>query len=139
MTRFRFNPLTAEFDLVEKIENSTGVAQEFIVDASSNVGDVVKESLTIDGKAEVATDNTSINRAIGVIIEKLTLTTAVVKTLGEVDGFSGLTKGLEVFLSTGGSFTSTPPATGYVQIMGFATSATKVYLEPGNFRAKRTP
>lgn len=139
MARFRFNPLTSEFDLVEKIENSTGVAQEFDVDAGSVVGDIVKESLTIDNKAEVATNNTSTNRAIGVIIEKVTLTTAIVKTLGQVDGYSGLTKGLEVFLSPTGTFTSTPPTTGYVQIMGFAISATQVYLEPGNFRAKRTP
>lgn len=139
MAKFRFNPLTGEFDLVEPKDDAFGISLEFDTDASTAIGDIVKESLTVDNKVETSIDNTSDNRAIGVVIDKPSITTALVKVLGQVDGFSGLTKGREIFLHTTGGITSVPPLTGYVQLMGYATSATEIFLEPGNTRMKRTP
>jgi len=138
VNKVKFDPLCGKLETVpDSVSTSEGVVKEFEC-TSGNVGDVVHHSATTDNKVEASTNNTDDQRSIGVIIEK-NGTTAKVKILGYVSGFSGLTRGAEVFLSTSGTLTSTPPTTGYVQIMGYATSTTEVCLEPGNFRAKRYP
>lgn len=138
--RLRLNPATGELDLVVNPESFTTVPRvvdTYICDSGANIGDLVFESLTTDNYVEVAVDNESIAPVIGVIISKPSSTQAEVLFLGKVGGFSGLTKGQNVFVSVSGGLTSTLVSTGYHQVMGYATSATEVFIRPQLMRVKR--
>lgn len=138
--KLRLNPacgkleLTSDPDVSDKAKK---VIEVYSCDSGANVGDVVHESLTTDNYVEVSTNNTDIAPSVGVIISKPTATTAEVLHMGKVSGFSGLTKGKKVFLSTLGTISSVVATTGYLQCMGYALSASEVYIKPSMERVKR--
>jgi hypothetical protein len=82
-------------------------------------------------------DNTPDYPTIGVVIAKPSTTTCRVALYGEIAMFTGLTQADYVFLSTTGTATSVPPTTDYVQILGYATTPTKMILNPQILRARR--
>ncbi len=93
-------------------------ANDFVVVTTTNTVAKVPDNLT-----------TTMPRGIfGVCSNKPTATTADVIFIGRVSGFSGLTVGLPVFVSTTGTATHTAPTTGMVQQIGFATSATEIFV-----------
>jgi hypothetical protein len=136
--KFWFNPLTAKFEVKEQVvANSNDVVVVRNCDASVAIGDFVSESLTVANKVETLTNNTSIAPCIGVVEAKPTATTCVVKQIGLQPGFGGLIQGKHIFLSTAGTATNTPPATGYLQILGVATSTTEILINVQILRIKR--
>ena len=106
-------------------------------DISAIVGDLVMESSTSVNTVDVASDNTDLRPVFGIIIEKVDSTTAKILLIGTISGFSGLTKGNQIFLSITGSITSTPPITGYLQSLGVAKESTEVDFNPKMQRVKR--
>lgn len=140
-----FNPITARFE----------VKQEFDITSVPPIAPVVWEEETFDCDVGVAVgdfvyidpinantvikniDNTPDQPTIGIVINKPTTTTCRVAFSAEITGFSGLTQGQQVFLSTSGSLTSVPPTTNYVQMLGYALSPSKIKLEPYILRARR--
>lgn len=73
--------------------------------------------------------------AVGVIINKLTDTTCLVQWLGETPSiFTGLSPGEIYFLGADGRISEYPPRpvdrNVFVQIVGIATSPTKIYVRP---------
>lgn len=56
-------------------------------------------------------------------------TTATIRTFGEVSGLSGLTPGSLLFATTTGHVSHTAPATGFVQIVGHAVTATRIIID----------
>jgi len=111
-------------------------------DASNAVGDCVYPTGTrVSGKLQVALadprDATK-SPAFGVIVEKLTSTTCVVRTRGELDGvYSGLSIGAMVWLDLNGLLTQNNATivalSGgevIVQSMGIATDVDLVQLRP---------
>lgn len=102
---------------------------------SCDAGVVVLDTVYIDtgGDADRA-DATSISTApcIGFVVSKPTATTCVVRSVGTLGGFSGLTAGALVFLDTSvGGHTQTPPSASgnVVQIIGVAISATVIRIQ----------
>lgn len=85
----------------------------------------------VTGAANYA-DNTDIataGRAIGMTQGAAVLGATVnIVTVGELDGFSGLTINNPVYLSTNGTTTQVLPITGYIQRIGVAISATKILI-----------
>lgn len=65
---------------------------------------------------------------LGICTSKPSSTTANVLTMGIVSGYSSLTVGAPVFVSTAGVLTQTVPSTGVVQQIGFAKSATSIFV-----------
>lgn len=106
----------------------------FDCEATAAIGDIVYQDALNDTKALVNTDNTETQPSIGVIIGKPTTTTCQVLVLGIENGFSGLSIGNKIFLDTDGTPTSTKPATGYIQTLGIAVSATQIYFSPNATR-----
>lgn len=136
--RYLINPFTGELDAYR----DTVTKSRFVVEtrdclASASVGDLVMESETLVNRVDVATDNTDIRPIFAVIIEKTSATECVILLLGQMSGFSGLTKGRKVFLSTSGGITSTPPTTGYLQSLGVAKEDSIVDFRPNMQRVRR--
>jgi hypothetical protein len=83
-----------------------------------------------------AADNSDISTAPckGIILAKGAVAVATVLYAGEMDGFSGLTPGQDVFLGTSGALIqsgSLPSAPGsIIQKVGSATSPTKILFFP---------
>lgn len=99
-------------------------------DASLNVGDLVYIDPSTANKVLKATGNTAVNQVIGVVDTKPQATIAEVMLLGVRTGYTGLTVGSKVFLSTSGTVTSTKPSTGHIHVLGFATDTTDVMFIP---------
>jgi len=136
----KLNPATGELETVLNPEEVVSVKKIEITrncDAGLSIGDFVFESLSIDNYVEKAVDNTSIAPVIGIVISKPTSTSATIVVLGLVGGFSGLTKGKNVFLSTLGEATNVLVTSGYHQVLGYAESATEVFIRPQLMRVKR--
>lgn len=138
MAQFRYNPLTGFLDLTSApapgSQSATRVVLQFNCDVSAAVGDVVYQDSLNDQKVIVAVDNTSVQPAIGVIINKIDPTTCEVLILGLYEGFSGLTIGRAVFLSTSGGISSLDPATGYSHKLGVAVAPDTVFFTPTTTR-----
>lgn len=58
-------------------------------------------------------------------------TSVHVRVSGEVDGFAGLIPNAPVYVGPLGALTQIPPLTGFVLRVGFARTATKLFIEPG--------
>lgn len=116
-------------------------AKELVItlscDAGVLVGDFVYESETIDEHVHRATSNLHVPEIIGRVKSKPNATTAKILVVGVSEGFTGLTRGKRLFLGTTGEPTNTPPATGYVQVIGVCLSDTKALIMPNNVRVKR--
>ncbi|MEO5348881.1 MAG: hypothetical protein H7836_04470 [Magnetococcus sp. YQC-3] len=67
---------------------------------------------------------------VGIAYAKPTLTTVNILLTGKVSGLFGLTQGLPLFISSLGDFTHSNPATGNVQMLGFAISTTEIAFRP---------
>ena len=75
------------------------------------------------------TDLATIGKVIGLTIGAVTsgLPVSIVAN-GELDGFSGLEINAPIYLSVNGTTTQALPATGYLQKLGIAISATKILI-----------
>lgn len=120
--------------LAQNAQTAARVAVSFQCEIAAAVGDLVRHSSTTAEKVEVLTSNTHIAQCIGVILEKPQTQIARVLLIGSMGGFSGLTIGAKVFLSTSGTPTTTKPTTGYLQILGVATDTDTVLFIPNNIR-----
>lgn len=139
--KYIFNPFTAEFDAIQTKGN---ISSKTITDTrnclvSVVVGDLVMESDIITNGVDTTTDNTELRPTIGIVIKKLTTTTCEVLFFGTISGFSGLSKGMKVFLNTDGTVTSTAVTTGYLQCLGTARDPDTIDFSPQLNRVKRTP
>jgi hypothetical protein len=133
----RYNPFTGLLDLVSAPTTNiqaTRVVLEFDCAVSAAVGDIVYQDSLNDSAVIVTSDNTSVQPAIGVIITKLTVTRCEVLILGIYTGFSGLTIGRSVFLSSTGGITSTDPTSGYSHKLGVAVAPDTVFFSPTTTR-----
>ncbi|NJO65527.1 MAG: hypothetical protein HC836_47765 [Richelia sp. RM2_1_2] len=144
--KIRFNALYARFEIKQEIDTSPAVPPialnvweelPFNCAPTDAIGDFVYIDPINADTVIKNTDNTPNQPTIGIIIAKPTTTTCRVALNAEITGFSGLTQGQQVFLSTGGGLTSVPPATAYVQMLGYALSPTRIKLEPYILRARR--
>lgn len=140
-----FNPTSARFEVKQEFEGTSVppiapiVWEEMIFNCLSTVGvgdfvyvDPVNADTVIEN-----VDNIPHFPTIGIVIAKPSATTCRVAIDAVITGFSGLVQGRQVFLSTIGGLTSTPPSTNYVQMLGYALSATKIRLHPEIVRARR--
>ena len=124
--------------LARKAETAKEVVIPFDCESSSATLDLVRLDPTTANKVLTLTSNTTIEHCIGVIKEKPSPTTANVLVLGRIDGFSGLDEAKKVFLSTSGTITQAVPTTGYVHILGHATSTDEILFIPNNIRVLRS-
>ena len=111
---------------------SPKLSETFTTDVGTLPGNLVRVSGT-DTVTKIS-DNYSTtipNGVFGIVWTKPTTTTAKVIFIGIMDGFSGFTPGLSLFVSTAGTPTHTPPATGMVQQIGFAISTNRLFLQLG--------
>lgn len=107
----------------------------FDCEATAAIGDLVYQDSVVQNKVIVCTDNTTLEPAIGVIIEKPTSTTCNVLVLGLYDGYAGLTIGDKVFLDTDGTVTTgTKPTSGYVQNLGQVVAPDTIFFLPNTTR-----
>lgn len=103
-----------------------------IFDTSSSTA--IRDLVKITGPNFVTTivDNSSTEipwGILGVVLSKPTPTTAEVVIGGRVGGFSGLTAGSAIFVSPTGTVTHSVPATGTVQMIGFATNSDEIIVD----------
>lgn len=100
---------------------------------NTDVGTLATHLLRVNGDNTVTqiTDNASgtiPNGVFGVGLSKPSALQIDVVFTGIVGGYSGFTIGSPLFISTLGVPTHTPPATGMVQQIGFAVSATELFV-----------
>jgi hypothetical protein len=133
--QYVLNPFTGEFDAIRKPQSAVAATQApkliatFNTDVGTDVGDFVK----VNGNNSVTaiTDNSAAeipNGIFGICYSKPSSLIAEVLFVGIMAGFSGLTTGQAVFLDTFGLATQTAPSTGMSQQIGFAVSATEVFI-----------
>lgn len=137
MSRITFNPFTGTFDFVGKNTSSGGgvatQAPKLIVRYDSDAGTLQTNFVKVNGDNSVTkiVDNSSgeiPNGIFGVCFAKPTAILADVLFIGVLGGYSGLSIGQPVFVSTAGGPTHTPPTTGMVQQIGFAISSTEIFF-----------
>lgn len=111
---------------------SPKLVETFNTDVGTIPGSLVKISGT--NTVTKISDNLSTtipNGVFGIVWTKPSSTTAKVIFLGIMDGFSGFTAGLPLFVSPLGVPTHTPPPSGMVQQIGFAISSNRLFLNLG--------
>ncbi len=131
-----FNPLTGLLEpnaaAFEETEFALKVAENFNVVEPASVGDLVVASATLPETVEPVSNNLFDNTVFGVIIEKLGVGSAKVLISGKLSGslyqLAGLQTGKTVFVSESGKMTTTPPATGHLQVMGVALKSDTMFL-----------
>jgi len=101
---------------------------------SIQLRDMVAQSTTAN-KVILASANNILTEALGCVYSKPTTTTALVRSLGEVKGFAGLTPRDRIFLSTvpgeyliNPDFNPIPPEYKIIQELGVAVSATTIVV-----------
>lgn len=129
----RFNPFTGTFDWVNVATGGDGQVVSPEGELDNPTFDFPRTLIYSSGVGEVRTaDYTSISSApaIGVIVRKPAVSKATVLFYGELDGFSGLTAGADLFLGPAGTLVGVaglPTTPGYVvQKVGRALTATTV-------------
>lgn len=111
---------------------SPKLAETFNTDAGTLPGNLVK--VTATNTVTKISDNlvtTIPNGVFGMAWTKPSATNVKVLFLGIMDGFTGFTPGLPLFVSPAGVPTHTAPSTGTVQQIGFAISPTQVFVQLG--------
>lgn len=101
----------------------------FATDAGTVAGDLVR--INAANTVTKITDNltaTIPNGIFGVGLSKPSSLQIEIMFLGVVGGYSGLTTGGAVFISTAGTPTQTPPASGMLQQIGFAISSAQIMV-----------
>lgn len=106
------------------------LVKTFNTDATTLAGHLLK----INGNNSVTkiTDNLSTtipNGVFGIGLSKPSLLQIDVTFIGIVPLYSGLTIGVPYFIHTDGTPTTTPPASGMVQQIGFAVSTTELFIQ----------
>lgn len=107
------------------------VVKTFTTDAGTLAGHLVR--VNADNTVTRITANSyglMPHGIFGVVLSKPGTLVARVAFMGIVSGYSGFTAGLPLFVSTSGTPTHTAPATGMVQRIGFAVSATEMWVSP---------
>ena len=122
--------------LARNADTARKIIIRFQCDTSANVGDFVYQDPSNDTKVLVNSDNNQTSPTIGVIDSKPDTQIAEVLVLGVKAGFSGLSRGGKVFLSSSGTATNTKPVNGYVHILGVATSSSEMLVIPNSIRTK---
>lgn len=129
---YRYNPFTGNLDYVNSGASTSAPKLTALFDCDIGVaeGDLV----VVNGANTITNimDNTisSIpNGIFGVVYQKPTTTSAYVMFLGIKDGYSGLTVGSALYISTLGEPTHTVPLTGIVQQIGFAVSSSSFFVQ----------
>lgn len=122
--------------LARNAETARKVILRFQCESSANVGDLVYQDTSNDAKVLVNTNNSLVQQTIGIIDSKPDAQLAEVMILGVKSGYSGLTRGGRVFLSTSGSVTTTMPTSGYLHNIGVAISESDILFIPNNIRTK---
>jgi hypothetical protein len=130
--KFWFNPLTARFEVKDSTVSGNSNVIVLNCDSSLVVGDLVIHSLVSPNSVEKCINNTSISPCIGIVESKPTPTTCIVMQFGVHNGFGGLTQGKHVFVDVTGI-----PTTGYLQVIGVATSATQILINVQALRIQR--
>ena len=131
----KFNAITGQLDLIsDEVTQASRVVLTFDCLASVSVKDVVYQDSVTDTFVNESVNNTETQPSIGTVISKPTTTTCNVLILGLEDGYSGLTIGAKVFLGASGGTASSFPASGYIQTLGIAVSATQIYFQPNTTR-----
>jgi hypothetical protein len=122
--------------LARNAETARKVILSFQCESTAAVGDLVYIDPSTANKVLSNTDNTLVNQTIGVIDSKPQATICEVMVLGIKAGYSSLTVGSRVFLSSTGGVTQTKPIAGYLHNLGVAVSSTEVLFIPNNLRTK---
>lgn len=109
-------------------------APKLVATFNTDVATLATHLLKVTGAntVERITDNLSAtipNGIFGVGLSKPSSLQIDVTFTGIVGGYSGFTIGSPLFISTSGIPTHTPPATGMVQQIGFAISATELFVQ----------
>jgi hypothetical protein len=89
-------------------------------------------AVALDASGEIIYASSALNlSAIGIVRDAVTAGAEVaVYRAGRVAGFSGLTPGATYYLSAAGTLSLTPPASGVLQPLGIAASATEMLVDP---------
>lgn len=108
----------------------------YTCEVSVSVLDAVAQSTT-SNKVILASASDALKEAVGIVLTKPTTTSAMVRGIGEVSGYGGLTPGNRVFLSdTPGDlvfnpdFSSIPPAYKLIQRIGTVKNAITIVVQP---------
>ena len=131
MIRYVFNPFTGNLDAVDGPE----YIFEATCDTSNAVGDLVYLIGTRDvRKADI--DDRSKTPARGIIVDKITATSCLVQTSGEVS-MSGLVVGATYFVGVDGRPSAVPPPRPVlglraVQVIGTAVDSSTLILSLTN-------
>ena len=116
---------------------SKKIVEDFACDASLATGDWVYLDAAVDNKVIKAANNSSPRPVIGVVETKRNATIASVLLLGLYgDGYT-FTRGDTVYLGTDGLPTTTPPATGIIQVLGIAEKTDGMLVRPELRRTRR--
>lgn len=113
---------------------SAGSSQNFIADGVITANNVVY--LTVDGKAKVATSDTTIgaDRVLGIAINSvIDGETVKVAKVGTVTGLTGLDVSKGLFLATNGGVTQTLPTVGFIHKIGIVKSATEFVIDIADY------
>ena len=114
----------------DEVEGAVRQVVELNTEPTAAVNDFVRISITTPSFVDVATNNTDGRPVVGMIIEKLTATTARVAVSGIFPDSDATTQGI-VYLSATGRLTSTPPGPGgYLQRLGYSFGNGEFDLKP---------
>lgn len=119
-------------------EQATRVVLVFNCASSAAIGDLVYQDTTVETLVNVCEDNTTLEPAIGVIIDKREDTVCEVLVLGVYVGYTGLDIGDRIYLGTDGTVTTTKPSVGYMQTMGQAVAGNAIFFLPNSQRVLQT-
>lgn len=106
-----------------------------LMDCASSVivGDLVYQSATVNNFAIKAVDNTTLQPVIGEVVGKPTTTTCLVKLKGLLSVSVGRGK---IYLSASGTYTTTAPTSGYLQVLGWSDGQGEIEINPALMRVK---
>jgi len=105
-------------------------------DAGAVVGDFVVQGFLNANSVDVVTSNIDKRTVIGIIVEKPTVTDAIVMTKGVISGLAGMIKSQKVYLGADGKISPAIPLSGYLQVLGHAIDEDKVDFYPINTKIK---
>ena len=112
-----------------------GIIKSMDCTAIEAVGDLVYQSLSTNGLAVKAIDNTNLSPIVGQIIFKPTTLTCRVQLKGIVP--VAIARG-RVWLGATGTYTTSAPISGYVQNLGWSCGDGRVEINPEMRRTKRS-
>ena len=114
----------------------TGIAADIFTGTGSGVltASMLVSIIDSSGPKIVAADNSNTRPALGYVTAGFADgDTVTAYKYGTISGFTGLTTGGKVFLSTVGGITQTPPTSGISQVIGTASSTTQIEFDPQQY------